>query len=78
MVVLLKLLIVVAVVRILRSSETFRRMSREFDEAALVSLERLVRASEQSGYSPEALPLLIALTTIVVLAAMAASGLFGR
>jgi hypothetical protein len=34
MVVLLKLLIVVAVVGILRSSETFRRKSREFDEAA--------------------------------------------
>ena len=59
MIVLLKLLIVVAVVGLLRSSEKFRRISQEFDEAALVSLQRLVRASEESGYPPETVPLLI-------------------
>jgi hypothetical protein len=78
MVVFLKLLIVVAVVGILRSSETFRRKSREFDEAALVSLERMVRATEESGFAPETIPLFIALTTIVVIAMMMSSGLFGH
>lgn len=78
MVVLLKLLIVIAVVGLLRSSETFRRKSREFDEAALVSLERMVRATEESGFAPETIPLFIALLTIVVIAMMSASGLFVR
>jgi len=78
MVVLLKLLIVAAVVGILRSSETFRRKSREFDEAAFVSLKRLVRATEDSGFAPEAIPLFVALTMIVVMAMMMSSGLFSR
>ena len=78
MIVLLKLLIVVAVVGLLRSSEKFRRMSQEFDEAALVSLQRLVRASEESGYPPETVPLLIALSTITFIAMMIASGFFNH
>jgi hypothetical protein len=48
--VLLKLLIVVAVVSILRSSERFRSMSRDLDEAALDSLQKIMRASEECGY----------------------------
>lgn len=78
MIVLLKLLIVVAVVSILRSSESFRRMSAELDEAAVISLKKIMRATEESGYPPETIPLLIALTTIAVMAAMSASGFFGR
>ena len=78
MIVLLKILIVVAVVGLLRSSERFRRMSREFDEAALVSLQKLVRVTEDSGYPPETVPMLIALTTITFIAMMTASGLFSQ
>lgn len=78
MIVLLKLLIVAAVVSVLRSSESFRRMSAELDEAAVVSLKKIMRATEESGYPPEVIPLLIALSTIAVMAAMSASGLFGR
>jgi hypothetical protein len=78
MVVLLKLLIVVAVVGLLRSSEKFRRMSRELDEAALISLQRLVRATEESGYPPETIPFLIACSTITFIAMMTASGFFNR
>ena len=76
--VFLKILVIVSVVSVLRSSEKFRTMSRELDEAALVSLKRIVRATEESGYPPEMIPLLIALSTIAFIAMMTASGLFGR
>ena len=78
MIVLLKLLVVVSVVSVLRSSEKFRTMSRELDEAALVSLERIVRATEESGYPAEMIPVLIALSTISFIAMMTALELFGR
>lgn len=78
MIVLLKLLIVIAVVGLLRSSEKFRTMSREFDEAALVSLQRMMHATEESGYPPATIPVLIALSTITFIAMMSASGFFSR
>ena len=78
MIVLLKLLVVVSVVCILRSSEKFRTMSRELDEAALVSLQRIIYATEEAGYPAEMIPLLIALSTIAFIAMMTASELFGR
>lgn len=71
MIVLLKLLIVVAVVNLVRSSEKFRVMSREFDEAALGSLRSIMRVSEESGYAPGTIPLLIALSAIMFMAMMA-------
>src|SRR5262245_25049485 len=77
-VVLLKLLIVVAVVGLLRSSERFRSMSTELDEAALASLRKLMLATEESGYPRETIPLLIAFSTITFIAMMVASGLFSR
>ena len=78
MIVLLKLLVVASVVSILRSFEKFRTMSRELDEAALFSLQRIVRATEESGYPAQMIPLLIALSTITFIAMMTASGLFSR
>jgi hypothetical protein len=78
MIVLLKLLVVLCVVCVLRSSEKFRTMSRELDEAALVSLKRIICATEEAGYPPEIIPLLISLSTIAFIAMMAASELFGR
>jgi hypothetical protein len=78
MIVLLKLLIIVAVVGLLRSSETFKEMSRDLDEAALVSLKRMMRATEESGYPPETILLLMGLTAIAFMAVTAASGVFGR
>ncbi|HTG74044.1 MAG TPA: hypothetical protein VMB70_09755 [Terriglobia bacterium] len=53
-------------------------MSSELDEAALVSLKRIMHATEESGYPPETVPLLIAFTTITFVAMMTASGLFGH
>jgi hypothetical protein len=72
--VLLKLLIVVAVVSILRSSQRFRTMSRELDQSALDSLQKIMRASEESGYPAELIPLMIALSTIMFMAMMAGLG----
>ena len=72
--VLLKLLIVVAVVSILRSSQKFRTMSRELDQAALDSLQKIMRASEESGYPAELIPLMIALSTVMFMAMMAGLG----
>ena len=45
MIVLLKLLVVMAVVSVLWSSERFRTKSREFDEAAYDSLQKIMRAT---------------------------------
>jgi hypothetical protein len=78
MIVLLKILIVVAVVGVLRSSERFRAMSTELDEAALASLRKLMLATEECGYPRETIPLLIAFSTITFIAMMMASGLFTR
>ena len=78
MVVFLKLLIIVAVVGLLRSSEKFKEMSRELDEAALVSLKRIMRATEESGYPPETVLVLIGLTVIAFMAITSAAGTFGR
>ena len=72
--VLLKLLIVVAVVSILRSSQRFRAMSRELDDAALDSLQKIMRASEECGYPAELVPLMIALSAVMFMAMMAGLG----
>ena len=74
MAVLLKLLIVVAVVSILRSSQKFRTMSRELDEAALDSLQKIMRATEESGFPAELVPIMIALSTVMFMAMMAGLG----
>ena len=64
MIVLLKLLIVVAVVGLLRSLEWFKNMSHELDESAYASVKKLMRASEEYGYPPEAGPLFIVLMAL--------------
>ena len=74
MIVLLKLVIIVAIVSLLRTSERFRVKSREFDEAAFDSLQRIIRASEESGYRPDVILLLIALSAIMFMAMMAGLG----
>jgi len=74
MIVLAKLLIVVAIVNLLWCSERFRTKSREFDDAALDSLQKIMRASEESGYPSEMIPLLIALSAIMFMAMMAGLG----
>jgi len=74
MIVLLKLLVVMAVVSVLWSSERFRTKSREFDEAAFDSLQKIMRATEESGYPSELVPLLIGLSAVMFMAMMAGLG----
>ena len=74
----LKILIAVSVVGLLRSSQTFRRMSAELDEAAYLSLMKIMRATEESGYQPETVPLLIILSTIAFMTMMAALNPLGH
>lgn len=68
LVVLLKFVIAFAVAGLLRTSSRFRAMSRETDEAVAASLQRIMHASEESGLPRETVVLLIALTTIMVIA----------
>jgi hypothetical protein len=69
--VLLKFVIAFAVVGLLRTSGKFRTMSRETDEAVAVSLKRIMNATEESGLPRETVLLLIALTTVTVVALLA-------
>jgi hypothetical protein len=62
---LTKALIVICVVGMLRSSSRFQSMSRELDESAISALKRIMYAAEESGFPPEAVPLLMLLTVLV-------------
>jgi hypothetical protein len=62
--ILSKILIAVSLVGLLRCSAAFRSKSREFDEQAFAALKRVMRATEESGYPPQLIPLLIVLTAI--------------
>jgi hypothetical protein len=68
--ILSKLMIVAAVVGLLRCSSTFRERSREFDEQAFASLKRIMRTTEECGYPPQLIPLLIILTAISFILSM--------
>jgi len=59
-----KLLIAIAMVGLLHCSQTFRSMSRQLDEQALAALRRIMIATEECGYPPQLIPLLILLTAI--------------
>jgi hypothetical protein len=72
--ILAKVLITVSVVGLLRCSATFRTMSRELDQQALASLKRIMRATEESGYPPQLIPLLILLTALSFMLSMYVTG----
>ena len=59
-----KILIAVAIVGLLRCSEKFRRMSRETDEHVFTAVKRIMRATEEIGYPPHIIPLLMLLTAL--------------
>ena len=62
--IVLKLLVVVSVVALLRSSEQFRTMSREVDESVMLALKRFMHAAEESGIPPEVVPFLLVITVL--------------
>ena len=62
--ILSKILIIVSVVSLLRCSEKFRSMSRELDEQAFTALRRIMHATEDRGYPPQLVPVLMLLTAL--------------
>ena len=70
MLLLAKILIVVSVVGLLRCSPRFLRMSRELDEQAYTALKRIMRATEDCGYPPHLIPLLMLLTALCFMLSM--------
>ena len=59
-----KILIAISVLGLLRCSEQFRRMSSELDEQVFAAFRRIMRNTEESGYPPHLIPLLMLLTVL--------------
>ena len=78
MLILSKLLIIVAVVGLLRSSPEVQSMSREMDEKAFAALRRIMRVTEDCGYPPLLVPLLMLLTALSFMLSMYSTAPFGR
>jgi hypothetical protein len=76
--ILSKLMIVVSVVGLLRCSSTFRERSREFDVQAFAALKRIMRTTEECGYPPQLIPILIVLTAISFMLSMVLTTAGGR
>jgi multisubunit Na+/H+ antiporter MnhG subunit len=64
MLILSKILITISVVGLLRCSQSFKRLSRRTDEQAFAALQRIMHATEDYGYPPQLVPLLILLTAL--------------
>ena len=75
---LTKLLIIFAAVGLMRSSPAIQRMSRELDERVFAALKRIMRATEESGYPPEIIPLLIVLTALTFMLSTYVTGHYVR
>lgn len=76
--VFIKLVIVAAAVGILRSFPGFQSMSREMDERAFAALKRLMLATEECGYPPQLIPLLMLLTALSFMLSMYITAPYGR
>jgi hypothetical protein len=68
--ILSKTLFAVSIAGLLRCSSTFRAKSREFDEQAFAVLRRAMRATEDCGYPPLLIPLLILWTALSFMLSM--------
>jgi hypothetical protein len=64
LIILSKLLFAVSLAGLLRCSGKFRSMSRELDEQAFTALRRIMYATEECGYPPQVVPLLMLLTAL--------------
>jgi hypothetical protein len=63
-IILSKILIIVLVTALLRSSPKFCAASREFDQRAYATLKQVMILTEDLGYPPLLAPLLIILTAL--------------
>ena len=75
---LTKLLIIVAAVGLMKSSPAIQRMSRELDERVFAALKRIMHATEECGYPPEIIPLLIVLTALTFMLSTYVTGHYVR
>jgi len=73
-----QLLIAISVAGLLRCSTKFRSMSRELDEQAFAALRSIMHATEERGYPPQAIPLLILLTALCFMLAEYVTTAAGR
>ena len=78
MLILSKVLIIVAVVGLMRSSPAIRSLSRDLDEQAFAALRRIMRATEERGWPPLLVPLLMLLTALSFMLSMYFTGPYGR
>jgi hypothetical protein len=53
-------------------------MSRELDEQAFSALKRIMNASEESGYPPQLVPILMVLTALSFMLSMYFTTAYGR
>jgi len=53
-------------------------MSRELDEQAFTALRRIMHATEDRGYSPHTIPILMLLTALCFMLSMYVTGAGGR
>jgi hypothetical protein len=68
--ILSKLLFAFSLAGLLRCSGKFRSMSRELDEQAFAALRRIMHATEDCGYPPQVVPLLMLLTALCYMLSM--------
>ena len=73
-----KVLIIIAAVGLMRSSPAIQEMSRDLDERVFVALKRIMRATEECGYPPQLIPLLIVLTALTFVLSSYVTGGFVR
>jgi hypothetical protein len=74
----MKFLLVVCVVAMLRCSGRFQSMSRELDQSALSALKRIMHATEESGFPPMTLPILMLLTALLFMFSQSVTTGVGR
>ena len=74
MIILAKILIAISVAGLLRCSKKFRSMSRELDEQVFVAMKRVMRATEETGYPPQLVPILMLLTALCFMLSMYVTG----
>jgi len=73
-IILAKILIAISVAGLLRCSKKFRSMSRELDEQVFVAMKRVMRATEETGYPPQFVPILMLLTALCFMLSMYVTG----
>jgi hypothetical protein len=68
--ILSKLLIAISLAGLLRCSGKFRSMSREIDQQAFTALRRIMDATEDCGFPPQVVPILMLLTALYYVLSM--------